>query len=199
MLTAMVKDTMENQTLSNVRLMSACLIAYAGFLHFDELHKLRPTDLRIADEKLVVKIRHSKTDQLRKGDKLVISRTNTLTCPVTMLEKYLTLGAIKLSNSQLLYRGIMKTKTGERLRASGGLTYTRMRELLQEKLNQLGYVPDSFGIHSLRAGGATAAANAGVLDRLFKRHGHWKTDGAKDGYVEDSMEKRLKVTKQLGL
>ena len=31
--------------------------------------------------------------------------------------------------------------------------------------------PKLFGMHSLRAGGATAAANAGVPDRLFKRHG----------------------------
>ena len=45
---------------------------------------------------------------------------------------------------------------------------------------QLGYSPDSYGVHSLRAGGATAAANAGVPDRVFKRHGQWKTDGAKE-------------------
>ena len=93
----------------------------------------------------------------------------------------------------------MKTKSGEKLRSSGGFTYTRMRELLQEKLVQLGYSPDSFGIHSLRVGDTTAAANAGIQDRIFKRHGRWKTDGAKDGYIEDSIEKRLKVSEQLGL
>ena len=43
--------------------------------------------------------------------------------------------------------------------------------------------PKQFGMHSLRAGGATAAANAGVLDRLFKRHGHWRSETAKDGYI----------------
>lgn len=46
-----------------------------------------------------------------------------------------------------------------------------MSELLQEKLVQLGDAPDSFEIHSLRAGGAIAAANVGVPDRVFKRHG----------------------------
>ena len=35
-------------------------------------------------------------------------------------------------------------------------------------------------MHSLRAGGATAAANAGVPDRLFKRHGRWKSESAKE-------------------
>lgn len=198
-LSAMVKDTMQNQTLSNVRLTSACLLAYAGFLRFNELHNLRPNDLRIDSEKLMIKIRQSKTDQLRKGDEILISRTGTITCPVAMLEKYLSLGGIKLSDSQLLYRGITKTRSGEKLRSSGGFTYARMRELLRGKLVQLGYSPDSFGIHSLRAGGATAAANAGVPDRVFKRHGRWKTDGAKDGYIEDSVGKRLEVSKQLGL
>ena len=32
------------------------------------------------------------------------------------------------------------------------------------------WVPTFFGMHSLRAGGVTAAANAGVPDRLCKRH-----------------------------
>ena len=43
------------------------------------------------------------------------------------------------------------------------------------------------------------AANAGVSDRLFKIHGRWRSDNAKDGYIEDSMDKRLSVTRQLGI
>ena len=54
-------------------------------------------------------------------------------------------------------------------------------------------------MHSLRAGGATAAANAGVEDRLFKCHGRWKSETAKDSYVKDSVERRLEVSKQLGI
>ena len=50
---------------------------------------------------------------------------------------------------------------------------------------------------SLCAGGATAAANAGVEDRLFKRHGRWKSASAKD-YVKVSVERRLEVTRQSG-
>jgi len=40
---------------------------------------------------------------------------------------------------------------------------------------------------------------AGVPDRLFKRHGHWKSENAKDGYIDDAVERRLFVTRQLGL
>ena len=42
------------------------------------------------------------------------------------------------------------------------------------------------GLHSLRAGGASAAANAAVNDRCWKRHGRWKSETSKDGYAADS-------------
>ena len=81
------------------------------------------------------------------------------------------------------------------------LSCTRMRELLLEKLEKVGLNLKQYGLHSLRAGGATAAANAGVPvpDRLFKRHGRWRSENAKDGYVKDSLPDRLSVTKDMGL
>ena len=53
----------------------------------------------------------------------------------------------------------------------------------------------------MRAGGATQAANSSVFenDRCWKRHGRWKSESSKDGYVEDSVENRLSVSKSLGL
>ena len=51
---------------------------------------------------------------------------------------------------------------------------------------------------NLRAGGASAAANAGISDRLFKRHGRWKSDSAKDGYVKDKLDSLLSVSRSLG-
>ena len=63
----------------------------------------------------------------------------------------------------------------------------------------MGWDPSQFGMHSLRAGGATAAGNGGVPDRLFKRHDRWRSETAKDGYVKDSVENRLEVSKHLGL
>ena len=57
----------------------------------------------------------------------------------------------------------------------------------------------AFGKHSLRSGGATATANAGAPDRLFKRHSRWASESAKDGYVQDSLSSRLSVSKALGV
>ena len=56
-----------------------------------------------------------------------------------------------------------------------------------------------FELHSLRSGGATQAANNNVSDRLFKAHGRWRSENAKDGYVQDSLTAKLSVYKNLGL
>ena len=53
--------------------------------------------------------------------------------------------------------------------------------------------------NKLRSGGATAATQAGIADRLFERHGCWRSEAAKDGYVEDSMPALLSVSKSLKL
>ena len=116
-----------------------------------------------------------------------------------MVEHYVSLRGICASPDRYLFRGITRSKNGVKLRQQGGLSYTRMRELLLEKLSAVGLDPKKYGLHSLRAGGATAAANAGVPDRLFKRHGRWRSENAKDGYVKDSLSSRLSVSKNIGL
>ena len=80
---------------------------------------------------------------------------------------------------------------------STGMSYTRSREIVLQAFAELGYPKHFFGFHSLRVGGASAAANAGVSDRLFKRHGRWRTDRAKDGYIKASLESLLSVSKSL--
>ena len=141
----------------------------------------------------------SKTDQFRDGASVLVARTNSATCPVAMMERYYALASLKHTSSDYIFRGIVSTKAGERLRKSGHLSYTRVRELMLGKIASLGYNASCFGMHSFRAGGATAAANAGVHDRLFKRHGRWQSETAKDGYVRDSVASRLRVSQSLKL
>ena len=102
-------------------------------------------------------------------------------------------------NQHFLFWAICSLKTGESQRESGCISYTCLREQFRKKLKDLGYNPEKFALRSLRASGLTAAVNAGVPDRNFKRHGRWKSENAMDGYVNDSLANRLGVSKQLGL
>ena len=49
----------------------------------------------------------------------------------------------------------------------------------------------------IKSGGATKAANSGVGERVFQRHGRWKSVSAKDGYVKDNITSRISVSKDL--
>ena len=183
-----------------MRTLTICLIGYAGFFRYDELAKLKETDTNFYEEHMEIFIESSKTDQFRDGAAwVVIAQTGTKLCPVAMLERYIALGKIDGDPNKFLFRGLCVTKTGARLRSSGSLSYIRARELVLEMLTAIGLDKKHFGLHSLRSGGASAAANSGIADRFFKRHGRWRSENAKDGYVKDSLDERLKVSRGLGL
>ena len=82
---------------------------------------------------------------------------------------------------------------------SKSLSYSRLRDLVLDAFKDIVPNISAIGTHSLRSGGATAAANAGVPDRLFKRHGRWASESAKDGYVQDSLSSPLSVSKPLNI
>ncbi|KAL5496818.1 hypothetical protein EMCRGX_G013179 [Ephydatia muelleri] len=162
--------TMDGQHVQNspndldaVGLLAICLVAFAGFLHCNELIKLKCSDITFNAEDMVINVQSNRTSH------------------------------------GMLFRAIVLTKEGESLRNAGGLSYSRLRELLLDKIAKLGFDPALFGMHSLPAGGAIAAANAGVQDTLFKRHGCWKSESAKDGYGKDSAQRWLEFSKDLGI
>ena len=183
-------------SLYNIRSVIICLLAFAAFLRFDELAKLVRFDVKIENDMLKLFIQSSKTDQYRDGAWIVVASSGKATCPVAMMYRYLERAG--LSCDSPLFCQLSKTKYGYKPR-SKGLSYSRLRELVLEAFKDI--VPDisAIGTHSLRSGGATAAANAGVPDRLFKRHGRWASESAKDGYVQDSLSSRLSVSKALGI
>ena len=67
-------------------------------------------------------------------------------------------------DQRYLFRPIQSTRKGECLRDAGRISYSCLRDLFRKKLADLGFSPNEFGLHSLRVGGATAAANAKVPD-----------------------------------
>ena len=74
MLEDVVKDTKKSSSLSDLKLATVCLLAYASFLHFNELVNIRPCDISIHDDKMILHLPRSKTDQLHKRDEVIIDR-----------------------------------------------------------------------------------------------------------------------------
>ena len=89
-----------------------------------------------------------------------------------MIRHYLKLANITKASEEFILRGLTyfrKSKEHKLMKKNKSLSYTRSRKIVLKALSEIGLKREKFGLHSLRVGGA--AANAGIKDRLFKRHG----------------------------
>ena len=114
--------------------------------------------------------------------------TITQYVPLKHLENYLRLLNINISFSQYIFRATSKGKKSRLHRKNRPISYTTIRQNLLKVIKAVGLNWKDYGLNSLRAGWASLAANKGISDRLFKRHGRWKSNRAKDGYIEDDLK-----------
>ena len=186
-------------SLYDIRSVVICSLAFAAFLRFEELSKLVRSDVKIENDMLKLFIQSSKTDQYRDGAWIVVASSGKATCPVAIMNR--SLERTGLSCDSPLFCQLSKTKYSYNCYKprSKGLSYSRLRELVLQAFKDVVPGISAIGTHSLRSGGATAAANAGVPHRLFKRHGRWASESAKDEYVRDSLSSGLSVSKALGI
>ena len=145
----------------------------------------------------------SKTDVYREGNFVFISASGSKYCPGGVLQRYIDLSGIDLNSPLPLFRTLFfHRNTSSYTLRSGKISYTTCRDILRDTLSPLGYNSNDYGLHRLRSGGITAVvrnSRNSIPERLLKIHGRWKSDSAKDMYVEESLENRLRVTKYLGL
>ncbi|XP_072174554.1 integrase/recombinase xerD homolog [Diadema setosum] len=175
------------------------VLCFSGFFRFDEARSLKCNDITFHDNYMSVYVSKSKTDQFRKGDEVVISKGLTNACPMRILKRYMECAKIDPKSGHFLFKPAYANKGKVFLiHKNKSMSYTRTRETVVARLKEVDEGLN-LGLHSLRASGATAAARAKVKDRIWKRHGRWKGDRAKDGYIEDSLEEILSVTQALHL
>jgi integrase len=107
------------KNLYNLRTLCMCLLGFAGFLRFSEIVNIRFSDVNILASCVEINIVKSKTDVYKSGQKVCIARTFCDTCPVNMLEKYLSLLNFDMHCSQYLFRSLSfcKKSKGYKLRS----------------------------------------------------------------------------------
>lgn len=189
-------------SLLDLRTFTMMVLSFVGFLRYSEAAFLRRSDFVFKETYVKVFIEKSKTDIYREGNWLFISKVDSEICPISILKLYLNKCGIDPKSEEFIFRGMsfFKSKSVHKLRSKNvPISYSTARTNMLSLLSKIGVDEKLFGLHSLRAGGATEAANNGVKDRLFKRHGRWKSDKAKDGYVKDNLKELLSVSLNLGL
>ena len=174
------------QELEACRLRAALLLGFWGFFRSEAYCSVRgrPSTLRRGDVSrcwlkdgsifLVLRLRKSKARQF-KEDTVYLHSVSGGHCPVVEVVRFLDISASLsgLSGSSQL------------LEIPGNpLSVKVLNGLLRALVLRAGLDPQRFSSHSLRAGAATHAANAGVSPLLIQKLGRWSS-GCFANYVRD--------------
>jgi integrase len=169
------------------------LVGFAAALRRSELVALDVSDVAERQEGLAVTIRRSKTDPDGAGRQVGVPYgSNPATCPVRNLRVWLDHAGI---TDGALFRPVDRHGTI----GSGRLSPAGANRLVQRAVTRTAIDPRPYSAHSLRAGLATAAAEAGVSERaIMNQTGHRSLVVAR-GYIRTGSLFRDNPAAQIGL
>ena len=195
-----MSERLRTGDLVQLRTLTMAVISYAGFLRYDDMSGIRRSHLKFLNVYFKVFIPNSKTDQHNDGETVMIARTGSSMCPYDILSEYLKLAQIDKDDEKYIFRGVTRVRAGVSMRkVDKPISYSTVRDVILTEIEAVGEDRSKYGVHSFRRGGATQAAIAGVDDRLFKKHGRWLSERAKDMYVDETLEQKLSVSRSLGV
>jgi site-specific recombinase XerD len=169
------------------------LLGFAGAFRRSELVGLDVADLDFGRDGLTVTLRRSKTDQEGAGQKVGIPYGSTpATCPVRNLQEWLE-GADVTSGP--VFRGVNRWGQVNAAR----LTDRAVALVVKRCAKAAGLDPALYAGHSLRAGLATAAAEAGVSERTIMAQTRHKSLPMVRRYIRDGNLFRDNAAAAVGL
>lgn len=181
------------ESLLGLRDRALLLIGFAGAFRRSELVSLTRDDIRITSEGLTVYLRRSKTDQEGQGRSVGVPYgSHRETCPVRSLQAWLEASGI---TEGPLFRSINRHGQMQ----AGALSDKAVALVVKRWADAAGLDPSQYAGHSLRAGLATAAAQAGVAERVIMvQTGHKSTDMVRR-YIREGSLFRENAAAEVGL
>ncbi|MDB6147823.1 MAG: integrase [Spartobacteria bacterium] len=154
------------------------LVGFAGGFRRSELVALNVADIERVQQGITVQLRRSKTDQCGDGRKIGIPSGRSRWCPVAALEVWLLRSGITAGP---IFRPVDRHSNISADRLSGEAVSLVVRSLVQT----VGIDHSPYSAHSLRAGLATSAAQAGVpTEKIRAQTGH-ASDAMLSRYIRD--------------
>jgi integrase len=164
--------------LKDVRDRALLLIGFAGGFRRSELIGLNCDDVIPVRQGLEVTLRRSKTDQNGAGRKIGIPHGRSQWCPVVALEQWLAASGI---TEGAMFRPIDRHhRVGPKRLSGEGVCL-----VVRERVHVAGIDPKHYSGHSLRAGLATSAAQAGVPSWKIRQQTGHSSDAMLSRYVRD--------------
>jgi integrase len=141
--------------LKDLRDRALLLVGLAAALRRSELVALDVADVERVRRGIVLQLRRSKTDRGGQGHNIAIPYGRSRWCPVACLDAWLSASGIAES---AIFRPVDRHGRVHNARLSG----EAVSILVRERIAAAGLDPVGYSGHSLRAGLATSAAQAGV-------------------------------------
>jgi integrase len=141
--------------LKDLRDRALLLVGFAAALRRSELVALDVADVERVRRGIVLQLRRSKTDRGGQGHNIAIPYGRSRWCPVACLDAWLSASGIAES---AIFRPVDRHGRVHNARLSG----EAVSLLVRERIAAAGLDPVGYSGHSLRAGLATSAAQAGV-------------------------------------
>jgi integrase len=161
-----IVEAIGRRTAIQARNSALLLFGFATALRRSNLSAMRLEDVSVTDQRIVAFIRHEKQDRTGEGRTVTIpaGRHNVL-CPVRALSHWL---KWRGTGPGALFQGVQHGKPTGR-----GILGSRIAQIVQQAVGQIGLDPRFYGGHSLRAGFVTEAILKGVNDLAIMKHtGH---------------------------
>jgi integrase len=172
-----ILDTM-GDGMKDVRDRALLLLGFAGGFRRSELVGLDVADIEQVRQGIIITLRHSKTDQEGAGRKIGIPHGRTRHCPVAALTGWLTRSGI---TSGAIFHPINRHGQLQQERLSGDA----VSEVIRDRLAAAGTDPEGYSGHSLRAGFATSAAQAGASTIKIRQQTGHSSDAMLSRYIRD--------------
>jgi integrase len=166
------------ETTKDLRDRALLLVGFAGGFRRSELVGLDHDDIDHVRQGLVITLRRSKTDQLGAGRKVGIPLGRSRWCPVAALDHWLAYSGI---TDGPLFRPVNRHGRIMSQRLSG----EAVSLVIRERLVAARYDHTGFSGHSLRAGFATSAAQAGVPTLKIREQTGHASDAMLARYVRE--------------
>jgi integrase len=166
------------QTLRDLRDRALLLIGFAGGFRRSELVGLNCGDVERVRQGIILTLRRSKTDQAAEGRKIGIPLARGHWCPVGVLEHWLDKSGIV---EGALFRPIDRHGRMQAKPLSGEAACL----IVKERVHAVGIDPSGYSGHSLRAGLATSAAQAGVPSWKIRQQTGHTSEAMLSRYIRD--------------
>jgi len=191
-------------SVARLQIATFIMTCFAGFLRYSDAVNIYADEIKFFDTHMELFIETRKTLQFRQGDVICIARGDSLACPVYLLETLLDRAGLR-GRHVPVFRQATYIRGGPSqgdyvLASDDRWDYNQAKRLTLQALARTAGVDFQsfervFGLHSLRSGGASFVAAAGVADHIFQAHGGWATAAAMHAYIQRSLANRLLPTR----